>query len=183
MTKYLSHSCAKASYYMCIHTSSQRINSTLPGITEAQPLLAPCAILPHEFGSNPILIPQNRVIYVFSIPTVYGNADANTKTDGQTQRWRQVTNWKTPVAVNYPSLRKAARNRQGPNPEQHMWTSVTHSGARRRDLSFLACGMWKILTVGALGKEYTKDKKTFCEFWISVTFNITLQSSYLFFIG
>lgn len=71
---------------MCIHTSSQRINSTLPGITEAQPLLAPCAILPHEFGPNPILILQSQVIYVFSIPTVYGKADADTKTDGQAQR-------------------------------------------------------------------------------------------------
>ena len=102
MTKYLPHSCVKADYYMCIHTSSQRINSTLPGITEAQPLLAPCAILPHEFGSNPILILQSQVIYVFSIPTVYRKADADTKSDGQAQKWRQVRNWKTPVAVAIP---------------------------------------------------------------------------------
>lgn len=102
MTKYLSHSCVQASYYMCIHTSSQRINSTLPGTTEAQPLLVLRAVLPHEFGSNPILILQSQVIYVFSIPTVYGKADADTKTDGQAQRWRQVRNWKTPAAVTIP---------------------------------------------------------------------------------
>lgn len=70
MTKYFAHSCVKVSLYMCIHTSSQRINSTLPGIMETQPLLPPCVILPHEFGFSPILILQSQMIYVFSIPTL-----------------------------------------------------------------------------------------------------------------
>lgn len=69
VTKYFAHSCVKVSLYMCIHTSSQRINSTLTGITETQPMLSPCVILPLALGFNPILILQSQMIYVFSIPS------------------------------------------------------------------------------------------------------------------
>lgn len=62
LTKYFSHSCANAWDYMCIHTSSQRINSTLPEIIETEPSLSPCVILLHEFGSNPILILQSQMV-------------------------------------------------------------------------------------------------------------------------
>ena len=163
MTKYLSNSCAKASYYMCIHTSSQRINSTLPGITEAQPLLAPCAILPHEFGSKSntnTAEPSDLCLQHSYSVWERRRKHKNWRTDTEVATGQKLEN----TSCSELSLRKAARNRKGPNPEQHMWTSVTHSGARKRDLSFLICWVWKILTVGVLGKEYPKDKKIFCEF-------------------
>ena len=69
VTKYFAHSCVKVSLYMCVHTSSQRTNSTLTGIIETQPMLPPCVILPLAFGCNPILILQSQMIYVFSIPS------------------------------------------------------------------------------------------------------------------